>query len=550
MRVDAVFRGRIATWDPARPSARAMAVHLGRVVAFDNEAEELARDARRREDFGEAALFPGFHDAHCHTTAFGLGLSDLDLSSPPLRSLDELYRVVATAAAGAGPGEWVVGSGYDQNKLGGHPRIERLDEIAPGHPVWLRHTSGHMCVVSSAALELIGPAATRPVDGGRVVLDERSGRPTGLLEERAQSLVQHLVLPRSLETLAAAIGAAHERYLADGITSVCDAGAAGGLVGQSPVELAAYQLARETGQLKVRTTVMPASEVLGPVSGHEDDWDPPAGVAALGLPGGARTGLGDDWLRLGPVKVFADGSLIGRTCWMEEGFDDDRSNTGYPQDDPDRLRSVIVGAHLAGWQVATHAIGDAAVAFVLRCYEEALALAPRRDHRHRIEHCGVMPPTSLARLAALGVIPVPQARFVGELGDGMAAALGPVRARYAYRLRSVLEAGAVLPGSSDRPVVEGRPLAGIADMVCRRTESGALFGDEAERLAPEEALRAYSHGSAVADRVEADRGSLRPGQLADAVVLAADPRAIAGGEIAWLPVLATLVGGELAFDAR
>ncbi len=545
MNADAVFRARIATWADDRPRARTLAVWRGRVVAFDDVAEELARDALVKEDFGSAALFPGFHDAHCHTTAFGLSLSELDLSTPPVSSMEELYGAVAARAAALGVDDWVVGTGYDQNKLGGrHPERHRLDEAARGRPVWLQHTSGHMCVVNSAALERIGSAVDGAIDGGSVVRDEQ-GEPTGLLEERAQSLVQALVLPRSLEELAEAISRAHDRYLAEGLTSVCDAGVAGGWIGQSPVEFAAYQLARESGRLKVRSTVMVSSDVLGPVSGHADD-----GLeGALGLPGGLRTGLGDDWLRLGPVKVFSDGSLIGRTCWMEHGFEDDPANTGYPQADPDRLRAVIVGAHRAGWQVATHAIGDAAVSFVLDCYEEALRDTPRPDHRHRIEHCGVTTPSSLARLARLGVVAVPQGRFIGEIGDGMIEALGPDRVGDAYRLASFLEAGVALPGSSDRPVVDGRPMRGIADMVTRRTGSGASFG-AGEALTVEQALRAYSAGSAYAERAEGDRGSLRVGQLADFVVLEQDPRELPHGELADLRVLATGVGGALAYDGR
>ena len=210
------------------------------------------------------------------------------------------------------------------------------------------------------------------------------------------------------------------------------------------------------------------------------------------------------------------------------------------------LRTQIVEAHLAGWQVATHAIGDAAVRFVLDAYEAALTLRPREDHRHRIEHCGVTTAASLERIARLGVIPVPQGRFVGELGDGMLAALGERRAADTYRLASFLRAGVVLPGSSDRPVVDGRPLLGIADMVARRTESGRPFAPD-EALSVEEAMRCYTLGSAVATRTEADRGTLAAGKLADVVVLATDPRDLESdpSAIAEVPVVATFVGGEL-----
>ena len=541
MKVDAVVRGRINTWDPQRPTATAMAIHHGLIVAFDDDAEALAGEARTREDFGDGFVFPGFHDAHCHTTGFGLSLSQLDLSTPPITSLEELYRVVEREAATAAAGSWVIGAGYDQNKIGGrHPELTRLDEAGRGHPVWLRNTSGHMCVVNSAVAEMIGSGLSQPVAGGRVVFDDQ-GKFTGLLEERAQGLVQQIVLPRSLDTVAAAIGGAHDEYLREGVTSVCDAGIGGP---QSPGEFAAYQLARERGLLRVRTTVMISADALVAVHGHRDDDL----AGAFGLPTGIRSGIGDEWLRIGPAKVFSDGSLIGRTCWMEEGFDDDSTNTGYPQGSPDDLRRIIVGAHLAGWQVATHAIGDAAVRFVIDSYEEALRRKPRPDHRHRIEHCGVTSPDALQRMAALGVVPVPQGRFIGEIGDGMLRAVGPVRAAYTYRLRRFLQAGLILPGSSDRPVVSGRPLLGIQDMVCRLTESDAPFGPS-EALTVEEAMRAYSEGSAWAEHSEQSRGALKEGQLADYVLLAADPRRVDPKEIGTVPVLATALGGRLAFEA-
>ena len=515
VRLDALLRGRFVTFDDQHPVVDAIGVLHGRVVALGDDAIDAA--ARRTVDLGGAMSFPGFHDAHAHTVHFGRSLLELDLSTPPIRSLDELYAAVGSLAASLPAGALVVGRGYDQNKLGGrHPTRAALDEVAGGRPVWLLHTSGHMCVLNSAALARVGPDLDVDVDGGRVERDA-SGEPTGLLEERAQVLASRLAVPRSVAAIAEAIGRAHRVYLAEGLTSVCDAGVAGGWIGESPAELDGYQRARDDGALLVRTTAMVAADVLHPMSRHPDD------LATRGVDAGLRTGLGDDWLRVGALKVFSDGSLIGRTCWLTHGFEDDPDNLGYPQGDPAELRAQIVEAHLAGWQVATHAIGDAAVSFVIDCYEEALARRPVRDHRHRIEHCGVTTSASLARIARLGVIPVPQARFVGELGDGMLAALGERRVADTYRLRSFLDAGVVLPGSSDRPVVDGRPLLGIADMVARRTESGQPFAPS-EALSVEEALRSYTVGSAFATRTDADRGTLGLGKLADVVALGADPR--------------------------
>jgi predicted amidohydrolase YtcJ len=452
-----------------------------------------------------------------------------------------VYDAVAEGAAAAPPGTFVIGSRYDQNKLGGaHPTRDGLDRAAGDRPVWLRHVSGHMSVVNTAVLERIGDRLTEAGMEGAVGRGE-DGAPTGLLQEQAQGLVRDLVVPYPASQLAGALARAHRRYVAEGVTAVCDAGIGGGLVGHSGVELAAYQAARDQGGLLARTTAMVAAEALHPLAGHADDG------LGTGLDLGLRTGLGDPSLRLGAVKVFADGSLIGRTCAMHEGFADAPTDRGLYQLAPDELRGVVLAAHRSGWQVAIHAIGDAAVDLAVDAYARALQAVPRPGHRHRIEHCGVTSRATLARIAALGVVPVPQGGFVSELGDGMARALGPERTRAAYRLASFLEAGVPLPGSSDRPVIGGAPLSGIQDMVNRRTGSGAAFSPE-EAVGPEQALRAWTWGSAYACFAEAEAGTLAPGKLADLVVLGDDPTTADPARIAEIEVLATLVGGQVVHD--
>ncbi|SFP45002.1 hypothetical protein SAMN05421810_102618 [Amycolatopsis arida] len=534
MRVDAVFENA----QVLAPSGRedALAVLHGRIVALG--ADAVALTARRRVDLGGATVVPGFHDAHNHMAWFGMALDELPLDAAHCASVEEVYDAVARRAATQPPGTWIVGSGYDQNKLaGGHPTRHGLDRAAPGHPVRLKHTSGHMSVVNSAVLDQLD-LATVPV-GGDVVRDEH-GSPTGLLREQAQLLLRPLIYPTPIDTVVRAIDRASAHYLTEGITSVQEAGVGGGLVGETPCEVAAYQRARDAGVLRVRGTLMVAASVLHEVE-HADSDD-----VAYSLDLGLRTGFGDDWLRLGAVKIFADGSLIGRTAAMHDDFAGDPGNRGYFQVPEDELAETIRRAHAAGWQVATHAIGDRAISCVLDAYAAALAERPRADHRHRIEHCGVLPPGELRRVAELGLVPVPQGRFVNEIGDGMRAALGPEREDWCYRLRSFLDAGCVLPGSSDRPVVNGAPLLGIADMVRRRTAEGHPLG-AAERLTPAEALRAYTEGSAYAAFRERDLGTLAPGMLADLAILSADPTDEANLDT--VRVLGTVVGGELVYEA-
>jgi predicted amidohydrolase YtcJ len=525
----------VLTMDRARPRAAAVAVAGGRITALD----EVPAGAARVIDLHGATVLPGFGDAHNHMTGFGMSLGEVDLRSDAAGTLDELYAAIARRAEVTAPGEWVVGSGYDQNKLGGHPHRDALDRAAPGRRVWLRHTSGHMCVVNSQVLADLGvDTAGTEIPGGRVAVDD-GGRPTGLLEERAQLLVGSLVYPYPLAELADAIARAAAQYLKEGVTSCTEAGIGGGWVAHSPAELAAYQLARDQGRLGVRVELMTAGEVLHPLGAHAGDNLP------VGLDLGIKSGFGDDWLRLGATKIFADGSLVGRTAAMNDPYAGS-GGTGYLQADAADLRALILAAHRSGWQVATHAIGDRAIDVVLDAYEQALADYPRPDPRHRIEHFAVAGPRQLARAAALGVVAVPQGRFASELGDGMLDAVGPDRHGWLYRQRSLLEAGMVLPGSSDRPVVAGAPLLGIADMVNRRTSSGAPFNPD-EAVTAGQALRAWTWGSAYASRQEHVKGSIAPGMLADLVVLSEDPTAVSPERIAGLEVLATIVGGELRY---
>ncbi|HEY2578238.1 MAG TPA: amidohydrolase [Streptosporangiaceae bacterium] len=535
-----LVNGNVATMDPARPRATAVAVSGGRISDVMDSPAGAA--ARRVVDLGGATLLPGFHDAHNHMAWFGLTLAEVDLRSPGTGSLDQLYAAVARQAQTTPDGGWVVGYGYDQHKIGGHPDRDALDRAAPGRRVWLRHSSGHMCVVNSAVLADLG-MDSRPVDvpGGRVATDA-AGRPTGLIEERAQELVLRLVTPRSRASLVDAIDRAGIQYLAEGITSCTEAGIGGGWIGQSPVELAAYQAARDEGRLRVRTELMVASDVLHRLTAHADDG------LELGLDLGLRTGFGDDWLRLGAVKIFSDGSLIGHTAAMCDEFTDTPGERGYLQADAGQLRDTIVAAHRSGWQVATHAIGDRAIDVVLDAYAEAQAGYPRADTRHRIEHFAVSRPDQVARAAELGVVAVPQGRFATEFGDGILAAMGPGRGSWIYRQRSLLEAGMVLPGSSDRPVALGAPLLAIHDMVNRRTSSGAAYNAE-EAITASEALRAYTYGSAYASHQEHIKGSITPGKLADLVVLSEDPAAVSPERIADVKVLATFVDGECVFHS-
>jgi predicted amidohydrolase YtcJ len=544
VRFDLVIdNAEIFTVDPASPRAGSIGIVGDRIVAVTERHGLAGHDAARTLDLDGRFMVPGFNDAHNHMHAFGATLGEVPLNASAVLSIAEIVAAIGARAREVPAGTWIVGAGYDHNKLleRRHPTCHELDTVSPDHPVLLNHTSGHFATLNTAAMRLAGIGRVEVPAGGIVAVGP-DGEPNGLLEEQAQQLVRGLLHPRSVAEIASHLRAASDRYLSEGITSCQEAGVGGILGTAEPMELAAYQRARQDGGLRVRVTLMASVDALHDVEHHRDD------AAAFALDLGLHSGFGDEWLRIGPTKIFADGSLMGRTAAMFDDFAGEPGNNGYFQMPEERLHGLIVAAHRSGWQIATHAIGDRAVSSVLDAYEEALRQVPRPDHRHRIEHCGVCRADDIERIARLGVIPVPQARFISEIGDGMLDALGPERAPDCYRERSFVDAGITVPGSSDRPVVDGAPLLGIHDLVNQRTASGRPF-NPGEALTVEQAIAAYTIGSATAAFDEHRKGSISPGKLADLVVLDDDLTAIDPEGIADVSVLATIVGGSVEYDA-
>ncbi len=529
----------VLTVDEAMPRAASIAILGDRIVGV-GDRYAFATTGARTIDMDGRTVVPGFNDAHNHMGGYGAALNEVAIQPTVARSVEEIVDAIARRAAETPAGVWVIGTGYDDNKLAErrHPTRQELDRVSPDNPVLLNHTSGHFCVVNTAAMRLARVGEVAVPEGGVVALDE-NGEPNGLLEEQAQTLARGLLHPRAIADMVQNLGAASDKYLSEGITSCQEAGVGGILGTKEPLELAAYQQARRDGRLRVRVTLMPSVETLHATDHHVDDDEP--FVLDLGL----HSGFGDDWLKFGAVKIFADGSLIGRTAAMFDDFEGEPGNNGYFQMEETRLHGLIMKAHRSGWQVAVHAIGDRAVASVLDGYTAAQQKYPRTNTRHRIEHCGMTRAVDVARIAQLGVIPVPQARFISEIGDGMARAIGS-RKPDCYRMRSFLDAGIVLPGSSDRPVVNGAPLLGIHDLVNQRTADGEPFNPH-EALTAEQALHVYTLGSAYAAFDENNKGSITTGKLADLTVLDRDITTTDPAAIDTTKVLATMVAGTFEY---
>lgn len=559
MQLDLILRNAdVVTMDRARPSASDVGILNGQIVGLDDDLSGLS--AREERDLRGATVTPGFIDAHCHTTWFGLGLAETDLAGA--RGLDDVYRRLEAAAPDGGEDEWLVATGFNQGDHGGaFPRLDVLDKITGGRPLYIRHVSGHMAIANSASLRRAGvlDPGFRDPEGGVVVRDAQ-GHPTGLLQETAQRLIQDLILPYSLDTIAAALERATRRYAAEGITSFTEAGIGGGWIGHSPIEAAAYQRARRGGTLHARAQLMPAIDALHQLSGHADD------NVGIGLDLGIRSGFGDDLLSFGPVKVFLDGSLLSETAAMTEAYchghrhggtggeerpageQDSPGNNGYFQSDPQAVRQRILAAYRSGWAVAAHAIGDRGIDLAIDVITECVDSYGPAPLPNRIEHASVTRPEQLARIASAGIAVTPQASFFEPMGDDIMASLGAKRSAWAYRARSFLEAGILVAGSSDRPVADGAVLRGIQAYVDRRTVAGAVFGSESEKLTAAEALAAYTVGAARATGSLHRKGSISTGKLADLAVLSASPLSVPTNEILGIEVKATLMGGSFTHN--
>lgn len=540
MLIDTIIdNATIITMDEARPLAHSIGLDHGVVVGLDDDLRGIV--ARNRINADGATIVPGFNDAHAHSVWFGLTLIEADVSSAA--TMNDIYDVIADAAARSEGAGWIIASGLNHHATGGeYPDRDALDRVSNGRPVWIKHSSGHACVLNGVALKLVGAenAAPSVPSGGRVVVDS-AGRPTGLLEETAMSLVQALVLPYPLTVIEQALGKATTQYAREGITSVTDAGIAGGWIGHSPREFAGYQNAKGSRMLRSRMQVMISLDALEDLPGHRED---PAGA---GLSAGIRSGAGDEWLQIGPTKIFTDGSLLASTALMTEHYEGATHNHGYLQGDPQALRERALAAHRTGWALALHAIGDGALDFALDIVESAHGTESRHGMPNRIEHGGVIRPDQMQRLAASGASVVPQPHFIRLFGDGMIERLGAERAQWSYRARSLLDAGIVLPGSSDRPVAPGAPLQVMQSFVERVTQSGARYGED-ERITAFEALRAYTVGSAAATGWASRKGTLVPGMLADLVMLGDNPMDVQSDHIGQIDVVTTLVGGFVSHD--
>ena len=532
------MNGRILTSDPGRPSAAAVAVRDGRIVAVGEEAEvrPQVEAGATTIDLGGRTMVPGFIDAHNHMACTAETFFAVDASPRSVSSIAELVASVAEAAQRTPPGAWIRGFGMDWTRFaeGRRPTRWDLDEAGGEHPVVILHVSGHYALVNSRALADSGltDAAADPA-GGSLERDA-SGRLTGLLLDSATNLVLQTSVDicghgpnihTAVETdeLASMIGEASRRYLAAGLTTICDPQV-------TSREMQAYQLARSQGDLPIRTVMLPLSHQL-------DEY------LAIGLVGP----MGDDHLRIGAMKFYTDGAITGGTAMFSVPMGSRGQYPGSLYHQPAELASLLRRAAGAGWQLAIHTMGDRAMGIMLDAVEAAMAGAPDGDIRHRIEHSTWPTPEQLARIGQLGMVPVTQPGSIAELGDIWHDHLGE-RVHHAMPLRDQLELGIRPAISSDAFVQSYRPLDTIAAAVHRVTPSGFSVGPDQE-LTIEEAVAAHTINAARALHLEDRIGSIEVGKLADFTVLDGGLLATPAEAIRALPVWMTVVGGEVLYSA-
>lgn len=528
--------GRVFLADQAGTVAQAVAIRDGRVLAVgtDDQVRAYAGAETQVVDLQGRLVTPGFNDAHIHFGSGGQGL--LNVSLLGTTSLAEIERRVAAAAAQAQPGEWILGRGWDQTRLpaselgaGGWPTKEVLDRAAPNNPVLLSRVDGHTSWANTAAIRIAGISrSTRNPAGGEVVRDAR-GEATGIFKESAEGLVGRHVPPPTPAQARRGIMAALELAARTGVTSVqTDA---------SGTDVSVYKQLRDADSLTVRVYAW-----------HPLDRRVIEGMRGLGI----TAGYGDEWLRMGMVKGYTDGTLGSRTAYMLEPFSDDHSHRGLAQYTDAQLDSLVTAADAAGLQVILHAIGDAANRQALDAFEHATRVNGPRSRRHRVEHAQVLDSADIPRFRQLGVIASMQPTHATSDMRWAETRIGRARATEgAYVWRSLLDAGATVIFGTDFPVEPMPPVEGIYSAVTRqsREEPGMPPGGwmPEQRLSREEAIRLYTATPAYGEWQEERKGTLQPGMLADLVVWDRDLLAIPEVEILQAAPVMTVVGGRVVF---
>ena len=527
-----IVNAAVRTMDGAQPKAEAVAIAGNRIAAVGATAElrALAGPKTRVIDARGKSVLPGFNDAHVHWLMGGFAITNVDLrdaSSPA-----EFTRRIAGFAKKIPKGRWILGGDWDHEKFPGAqlPTKEWIDAATPDHPAFVRRLDGHMALANSLALKLAKVTKdTKDVPGG-VIVRNADGGPTGILKDAAMAYVEKVIPARSWDEKLAAARAATEHAASVGVTSVQDMSADG--------DVGLYQTQLERGELKTR--IYCARSVLS--------WE------VLGQTG-VRAAFGSDWLRIGGLKGFADGSLGSTTALFFEPYNDSPNTRGLLFDEmlPEGIMlQRVEAADKRGLQVMIHAIGDEANKVILDLYQQVAQKNGPRDRRFRIEHAQHLRPGEIKRFGSQMVIASMQPYHCADDGRWCDKRIGPQRSKGTYAFRSLLDSGVVLAFGSDWTVAPLNPMEALKAAVTRQTLDGkhpAGWVPE-QKISLEEAVRAYTVGSAYAEFQEHAKGSLAPGKLADLVMLDCDIFKLNPAQLDQVRVATTVVDGKVVWETK
>jgi predicted amidohydrolase YtcJ len=545
---DLVLRGgKIVTVDDSRPEVQALAVAGDTIVALgsNQDIQPYIGAATRVIELAGRLAVPGFIDGHAHFTGVGQAARNLKLGAAT--DWADLVRMVGEAAKQAKPGAWILGRGWHQEKwsstpspnVDGFPLHEALSRVSPQNPVWLTHASGHAGFANARAMEMADVTRGTPDPPGGTILKDSAGNPTGLFNERAQTLVARaLDLDRSRRTpaeieadLRTEIALASAESLSKGVTTVADAGS-------PPATIELMKKLVDAHALPVRVWMMLR--------------EPPERLAA-DMPRYRLVNYGDKRLTVRAIKRQIDGALGSRGAWMLEPYADLPSTSGLNTDSIDDIRQSAELSVKFDYQLAVHAIGDRGNRQVLDIFEQTFARHPEtpgRERRWRIEHAQHLNLADIPRFGQLGVIAAMQGVHATSDAPYVVARLGPKRAEEgAYVWQSLMRSGAVIANGTDAPVEDIDPIASFHASVTRKPKDGAPFYP-AQRMSRLEALKSYTINGAFAGFEETIKGSLAVGKLADITVLSKDILTVPDDEIPSARVVYTIVGGKVEYSAR
>jgi len=528
-----VINAAVHTMDPAHPTAGAVAILGNRIAAVGStqEIRGLAAPGTRVIDAGGKLVLPGFNDAHVHFLMGGFSLANVDLRDA--QSPQEVARRLGDYARKVPKGRWILGGDWDHESWPGAPlpTKEMIDAATPDHPVWINRLDGHMALANSLALKLAGVTReTKDPPGGVIVRDAKTGEPTGVLKDAAEELVDRAVPAKTFEEKHIAACAATEHAAQVGVTSLTDMSAG--------EDVGLYQYMLEHGELKTRIYA-----IRSIVS-----WETLAKT-------GVRAAFGSDMLRIGGLKGFADGSLGSSTALFFEPYSDTPNTRGllFDQMLPEGIMlKRVEGADKLGLQIMIHAIGDEANKRILDIYQQAADKNGPRDRRFRIEHAQHLRASEIPRFGKQNVVASMQPYHAADDGRWCDKRIGPERSKGTYAFRSLLESGAVLAFGSDWTVAPLNPMEGLKAAVTRQTLDGKHPNGwhPEQKLTLDEAIRAFTVGSAYAEFAENVKGTIAPGKLADLVMLDRDLYAVPPTEIDQARVLLTVMDGRIMHEAK